>query len=456
MAMDVLVMRGASKGDCVDKIVKRYGAYFNILRERTISTKGAFGLFPREEYEVEFYIAPQRIIPPAQVAPQMAGSAPLSILNRERQVVGLPSIPQGDGTTLDFEEEKRKLIAAAGRDPEKAIKAAANISRKQEDIEKDQQTMLEMLREIQAKLDSQAEQKVEHPTLERIAQIMRMNDFSDSYAKRILERTRRELPLEVLENFELAQDRVLEWIGESVGVYRAAEHPPRRPGDAHFARVLALVGPTGVGKTTTIAKLAAIYGVGNVSRPKPLSVRMITTDMFRMGAEHQLEKYAKIMEIPVSFIDNHEDLKREIDTYREVVDLILVDTTGRSPKDAKGLGEVKHILDACGSKAEIHLVVSASTKTADIAHIMQQFEPFNYGAVLLTKLDETRHVGNVISALAEKGKMVSYVSHGQGVPKDIRKASIIQFLINLEEFRVDREAFEKRFPPAGADQFQWS
>jgi len=96
----------------------------------------------------------------------------------------------------------------------------------------------------------------------------------------------------------------------------------------------------------------------------------------------------------------------------------------------------------------VHLALTAATKTDDLLHIMRQFEPFNYRAVLLTKLDETRHVGNIISALAERDKPVSYVTCGQGVPKDIKKANIIQFLINLEEFRVDREAFEKRFPAA--------
>jgi flagellar biosynthesis protein FlhF len=215
-----------------------------------------------------------------------------------------------------------------------------------------------------------------------------------------------------------------------------------------------LVGPTGVGKTTTIAKLAAIYGIENSGR-RPLSVRMITIDAFRIGAKDQIEDFGDIMEIPVSYIDNRRDLRREIDLYREETDLILVDTIGRSPKDSAKLGEMKELLDACGSKAEIHLVLSASTKTSDMEHILQQFEPFNYQAVLLTKLDETRHIGNIISALAEKGKPVSYITDGQIVPKDIKKASIVRFLVNLEEFRVDREAIEKRFPAAEADQFQW-
>jgi len=220
-------------------------------------------------------------------------------------------------------------------------------------------------------------------------------------------------------------------------------------------RIVVLVGPTGVGKTTTVAKLAAIYGIGNSGR-RPLSVRIITIDAFRIGAVDQIMKFGDIMEIPVSYIDNRRDLRKEIDLYREEADLILIDTIGRSPRDSSKLGEMKEMLEACGPKAEIHLVFSASTKTGDIAHILRQFEPFGYKAVVLTKFDETRQIGNVISALAERNKPVSYVTDGQDVPKYIKKASVLWFLTNLEEFRIDREKMEKLFPLGEADQFQWS
>jgi len=446
----ILVERGASKADCCQKIVQKYGIYFTVLRERTIS-KGF--LRRREEVEVEFCVAPPKALSPMAVSPQAQAQLPAPAALRDRQVVGLaPPLPGGGGTMVDFEEAKRKLISSAGRDPDKVLKDAASHSRRQEDEESGRQQMMEMMREMREMMRSQAEQQKQHPALARIEGMLRQNDFSAHYSERLLERARRELPLEILENFELAQDRALEWIGESIGIFRPPERAPRKPGEQHPARVVALVGPTGVGKTTTIAKLAAMYGHGVESAygQRSLSVRLITIDMFRMGAEHQIEKYANIMEIPLSFIDSRMDLQKELDLHREVADLILVDTIGRSPSDSKGLGEMKEILDACGPKAETHLALAAGTKAADLAHIMQQFEPFNYKAALLTKLDETMHVGNVISALAEKGKPVSYVTLGQSVPRNIKKASVIQFLAKLEEFRLDREALEKRFPAADA------
>jgi flagellar biosynthesis protein FlhF len=253
-----------------------------------------------------------------------------------------------------------------------------------------------------------------------------------------------------LDDFNAVQDRLLEWIGESIPIYQKTGAQPfsRRKG-----KIMALIGPTGVGKTTTVAKLAAVYGVISA---EARSVRMITIDAYRIGAKDQIEKLGDLMGIPVAFVDNRIDLKREIDLYQDKADLLLVDTIGKSPKDSGKLGEMQELLSVIGSRAEVHLVLSASTKARDLIEIMRQFEPFNYHAVILSKLDETGHVGNVISALAEKGKPVSYITDGQKVPEDIMKASAVRFLVNLEEFIVDRDKIEKRFPVQEANSMEWS
>ena len=453
--MQVYVERGVSKGDCLQKIVDKYGIRFTILREKTFRRSGVLGLFSPEGVELEFCLPSQRGFGLQGAAVGMPGAlgAPLQLGTEayapspagEQLVFPQPSARKAadrssDDSTLDFIEAKKRVLAAAGKDPEQIFRQV------QGEDENNQQLILDKLNAIQERIDT-GTAKTEHPHLTRIAQMLRQNDFSDRYTAAIMERAHKELSLDTLEDFNAVQDRVVTWVGESIKIYSAPER-------SRGGRIMALIGPTGVGKTTTIAKLAAIYGIEN-SGNRPLSVRMITIDAFRIGAKEQIENFGDIMEIPVSYIDNHRDLRREIDLYREEADLILVDTIGRSPKDSVKLGEMKELLDACGSKAEIHLVLSASTKTSDMEHILQQFEPFNYQAVLLTKLDETRHIGNIISALAEKGKPVSYITDGQIVPKDIKKASIVRFLVNLEEFRVDREAIEKRFPAAEADQFQW-
>jgi flagellar biosynthesis protein FlhF len=263
----------------------------------------------------------------------------------------------------------------------------------------------------------------------------------------MIERMRKEMTLETLDNPEAVQQKLLEWIGETISIYKE-DTLHRKP------KIMVLVGPTGVGKTTTISKLAAIYGIGTDEIPA-IDVRMITIDAFRICAKDQLESIGNIMQIPVTCVDNKTALRKEIALNSEGTDLFLIDTIGKSPKDASKSGEMKEILEGAGKGAEYHLVMSCGTKTSDIENIMRQFEPFDYKSVLLTKMDETDRIGNVISALAEKGKSVSFITDGQTVPVDIRKASVVRFLINLDGFVVDREKIENRFPSGEAEQFKW-
>ena len=198
-----------------------------------------------------------------------------------------------------------------------------------------------------------------------------------------------------------------------------------------------------MGKTTTIAKLAAIHAVG-IGGGRPQSVRMITIDNYRIGARQQIETYGDIMGVPVSCVETADDLRKTIAMHSDA-DLVLVDTVGKSPRDAVRLAEMQRVLAACGPKAETHLALSATTKASDMIQIMRQFEPFDYKAVVITKLDETNRIGNAVSALAERGKSVSYITNGQSVPQNIERARVTRLLMNLEGFRVDRPRLEARY-----------
>jgi flagellar biosynthesis protein FlhF len=344
---------------------------------------------------------------------------------------------QQQHTGPDLEEEKRKVLAAAGKNLDQIAAGGKEAS----------QAILDSLNEIKEKIASTGGKKEEHPAFARVTELLKLNDFSENYITGMLERMRKELPLEKLEDPDYVQEKLLEWIGESISICKE-EELYRKP------RIMVLIGTTGVGKTTTISKLAAIYGIETDEKPA-IEVRMITIDAFRICAKEQLESYGNIMQIPVTCVDNKQALRKEIAIFSEDTDLFLIDTIGKSPKDSSKLGEMKEILDGCGKGAEFHLVISAGTKTSDIEDIMRQFEPFNYKSVILTKMDETDRIGNIKSALAERRKSVSYVTIGQKVPSDIRKATVVQFLINLDGFKVDREKIETRFPSGEADQFKW-
>ncbi len=390
--MQYFTEQAPSHREALDRVRAKYGEQAQILSHRTVRAGGILGLFAREAVEVTGYIRPE-----SRPAPR---------------------------PPTDLEEEKRKILE----------KARSEQSRSDAALER----VLSEIRDLKATMDERPSRAVEaedHESIARADELLAQNDFTEGFRRALVGAIRRDFTLEALEDWPEVEASLLEMIGDSVELWR--ERPGRGP------RVLALVGPTGVGKTTTIAKLAAIYAVG-IGGEKPRSVRMITIDNYRIGARQQIETYGNIMGVPVSCVETAEDLKKTIALHADA-DVILVDTIGKSPRDAVRLAEMQRLVAACGPGVEVHLAVPATMKTSDIAETLRQFEPFGYRAVVLTKLDETNRVGNAISALAERRKPISYLTTGQRVPQDIERAEVTSLLTRLEGFRVDRARVEARY-----------
>jgi flagellar biosynthesis protein FlhF len=426
--LEYLVEQGEDIGECHSKILQKYGnQYYTIVRRREIRMGGVFGLFAKKGVEVTFYINPNY----SKGTANFPGFGQQSYPQPYRHTVSSPSA--APRPPLEFEEAKKMVLAAAGKDSDPAPTI---------------QQVLNEVRTIKEKLEEEDVRGEEHPGLSRIAEILVHNDFTPSYIKGLLDRVRKELSLEDLDDFDKTRDSILEWIGESIEIYQESEFQ-KRP------RIVVLVGPAGVGKTTTIAKLASIYGKGTGAGGRSFSVRIISIDKFKVGAKHQIERFGVAMGIPVDCVENQRELQKAIALYSEGVDMIFVDTIGKSPRDRVGLAEMNDVLEACGSFAEVHLALAAATKSSDITEILRQFEPFGYQSVLITKLDETFRVGNVISALAEKKKALSYVTFGQVVPSDLESATVGRFLRNLEGFKIDREKLDRRFPHPESKIIRW-
>jgi len=430
--MESYIEQGMSRMDCELRITQKYNRPFHIISQKEVRLGGFLGFFSKPGVQVEFYFTQ-----PTYKNPLMHGyhvNNPVSWHASQGQpgYNGQPAITAPG----DLEEEKKKVIAAARK----------NIDEIQSSGRETSQQILDSLKELKNKIES-GSKKEDHPAFVRAADLLNQNDFSQSYINKMTDRLRKELTIAALDDEAAVEEKLVEWIGESINIYN-------EEANYHKPKIMVLVGPTGVGKTTTISKLAAIYGI-ETKETQAVDVRLITIDAFRIGALEQLEKTANIMQIPVTCVTNKNDLRKEIAINAEYTDLFLVDTIGKSPKDAVKLGEMKEILNGCPKHAVFHLVISANTKTSDIEEILRQFEPFNYKSVMLTKADETDRIGNVISALAEKGKSISFITVGQEVPEDIRKASVVHFLTSLEGFKINREKIENRFPSGEADQFKW-
>ncbi len=179
-----------------------------------------------------------------------------------------------------------------------------------------------------------------------------------------------------------------------------------------FSNVMAFVGPTGVGKTTTLAKLAANFALYN-----DLKIALITIDTFRIGAVAQLKTYGEIIGVDVEAVMTPHELKQAV-KKREDCDLVLVDTAGRSIKNLEQINELKMFLNAI-RPVDIYLVLNVNTRTRDLLSILNSYKPLEYSKLVFTKIDETDGLGAILNVVHETAMPVAYVTNGQNVPDDI-------------------------------------
>ena len=392
--MEYFVEQAPSHIDAERKVRAKYGDKARIMHHKSIRMGGFLGLFSKEGVEVTGYIS------------------------------ATPSRPEPAKKATDFEEEKQKILGA--------VKSDKTIETVLEELKEIKERIGERDAEAQA-ASTRAADAQEHPTLASLREKLEHNDFTRAYIERIIARARSTMSMEELEDEKLVQNRVLQWIGETIDIHRF--------GRREKPQLYVLVGPTGVGKTTTIAKLAAMHAFNGAG---PHKVRILTIDNYRIGAKEQIETYGNIMEIPVAAVDSYKEMRKQM-ALAEDADLVFVDTIGKSPRELTKLAEMNELLRAAGGNDHVHLAISATTKTADLREILRQFEPFGYASVVITKMDETNRLGNIISVLNEKQKPVSYLTDGQNVPEDIHPATVEQLLLTLEGFQVDRELIEDKF-----------
>lgn len=191
-------------------------------------------------------------------------------------------------------------------------------------------------------------------------------------------------------------------------------------------RVVAFVGPTGVGKTTAAAKLAA-----HLALEKKKKVLLVTTDTYRIGAVEQLKTYAGLMGLPFRVVARPSELGQVIQENRQR-DYILVDTAGRSQRDLAEVQDLMHVLQE-SPEIERHLVMSATTKPLDMREIVDRFGVCRPDCLLFTKLDETSTFGPIFNELVRTQKPLSYIADGQRVPEDlhaVRGDQIVDIVLN--------------------------
>lgn len=186
-------------------------------------------------------------------------------------------------------------------------------------------------------------------------------------------------------------------------------------------KYLNLVGPTGVGKTTSVAKIAA-HAVLNENK----KVAFITTDTFRIAAIEQLKTYAKLLHVPVEVAYSIEDFKAALDKFEEY-DFVVIDSAGRNFRNRLYVEQLNQLIDF-NEQMETHLVLSATAKYRDMKTIIEQFQLITVDKFIFSKLDETDSVGSMYNAMRDYQIGASYITTGQNVPDDIEEASRRQII----------------------------
>jgi flagellar biosynthesis protein FlhF len=428
--MRVKTFEASSMQEALNIVKQDMGEEAFILSTRTKQRKNALGMSEEPIIEVTAAVdeaaevpRPESSLPVSGIyglRPPLAGraaeaprrpspirdQAPLQLTAPERPAPP-PMPPKAPPPPpVDLQPLRRELLEIKG-----AVEALKDQESRNQTILRELDQMKVQLNRIQKQGMPQAQLHLPQTMLGLYGELV-ANDVDPMIALRLCEYTQRTLLEQGPETVDPEQARLFmrRVIADFIPVASPIQLEPGK------MRVAALVGPTGVGKTTTIAKLAA-YAKLELKQ----KVALLTLDTFRMAAVDQLHQYAEILQVPLHVALTVEDLRAAMRFYQDRA-LVLIDTPGHSPKDSEMQNQLRRFLDEL-PEVETHLVLSATTKPRDLADIAQRFEPLKPGRIIFTKLDETSTFGPLLSTLVRVKRPLSYLGTGQEVPQDLELAT---------------------------------
>lgn len=376
-------LRGPSMAKLMSQMREKHGSAAVIIKQQQVNEGGILGtkLMARKVYELH-YMIPEREAAETSAIP--AGS-------RERKKVRPAEFERVSRQEL-VEQLKKRLS------PETLPEAAAVVAAPEE----------RPVERIPVPSAAVPPARALHAddSLARVRARLAKAQFSDAMLDRLVHDIEHHLSKSDRSNMSRVEAKSLERLA---AIIRTVPDIAPVRGEV---RAVMLIGPTGMGKTTSIAKLAARYFFY-----EKRDVALYGLDRYRLAATQQLRMYADVMKIPFYAPLTPDEFREQ--TSRDPAELLLIDTSGIGYRDVRRLSELTELAQACAVRLEKHLVLAANTEKSSLEPLLEAYERVGFDKILLTKLDETEFIGSFIELADKINRPFSFLTNGQDVPADL-------------------------------------
>lgn len=397
--MTINKYQGKTKEEAIEKAKQELGPGAVIMNVKEVKAKGMLKAFKGSTYEVTAAMEEKERFS----NPLSAMSTPLkmheSINLSADEKIAVPSVGESSPTT-EIPAARSGKTENSKEGLERRLENLSNILEKQLFVEEERK---------EEKIETPAANQEGLQFIKMLYRILLENDVNEKYVNQIMDEAEKVMHSgssvdSILSN--VYQKMILKF-GEPDVINTAGKKP----------KIVFFIGPTGVGKTTTIAKIASKYKV-----ELGLKVAFLTADTYRIAATEQLRVYANILDAPMNIIYSSEEMNAAIERVNDY-DLVFIDTAGFSHRNEAQCQDMQKMIEGLdeGYEREVYLVVSATTKYKDLLEIVDIYKDIADYKIIFTKLDETTTFGNIFNIKMYSGASISYTTNGQNVPDDIEE-----------------------------------
>ena len=400
--MTIKKFQGKTEEEATQKAKEELGTDAVIMNVKEIKPKGIFAVFKSSTYEVTAALEdePKSVIQHTTntVRSAFASSDRINISADEKIVI---PVTASESAIQNYKKPETNSVNVTNALEEKLESLHSLLEKKLNVEEPEEEEQKEEKKELSREKDNG------FVFLKMLYGTLLDNEVSENYVNQIMDEIEKVMRSGTSVDYILSNvyQKMILKLGQPKTIEIGAGKP----------KVVFFIGPTGVGKTTTIAKIASNFKVEQGKK-----VALMTADTYRIAAAEQLRTYANILDTPITIIYSPEELNEELKRVDDF-DLVLVDTAGFSHKNQGQREEVKHLIDNLDSvyEKEVYLVLSATTKYKDLLEIADMYKGNFDFRLIFTKLDETSGYGNIFNMKMYTGADLSYSANGQNVPDDI-------------------------------------